>query len=124
MPGPETKNCRNWEDFDGKSLLVNVVRQTAMSRFLLAHGASGCELPACQVSSRTRVRPPSNRVSNAYHAGLICSKPSGSEWNGIREWIPDDDAEPGADLFDQRPKSANPPEIPREDGSVLVFDSD
>ncbi len=42
----------------------------------------------------------------------------------IREWIPDDDAEPGGDLFDQRPDSGKPVEIRREDGSILVLDSD
>ena len=30
----------------------------------------------------------------------------------IREWIPDDDAEPSFDLFDQRPTSGQPVEIP------------
>ncbi len=45
-------------------------------------------------------------------------------WQAIREWIPDDDAEPDGDLFDQRPNSAKPVEIPREDGSILVLDSD
>ncbi len=42
----------------------------------------------------------------------------------IRECIPDDDAEPGGDLFDPRTDSHNPVEIPREDGSILVLDSD
>jgi len=45
-------------------------------------------------------------------------------WQAIREWIPDDDAEPGGDLFDQRPDSGKPVEIRREDGSILVLDSD
>ena len=45
-------------------------------------------------------------------------------WQAIREWIPDDDAEPGFDLFDQRPESGKPVEIPLEDGSILVLDSD
>ena len=39
-------------------------------------------------------------------------------WQAIREWIPDDDAEPSGDLFDQRPDSGKPVEIPREDGST------
>ncbi len=43
-------------------------------------------------------------------------------WQAIREWIPDDDAEPGFDLFDQRTESGKPVEIPREDGSILVLD--
>ena len=45
-------------------------------------------------------------------------------WQAIREWIPDDDAKPGGDLFDQRPDSGKPVEIRREDGSILVLDSD
>jgi len=45
-------------------------------------------------------------------------------WQAIREWIPDDDAEPSFDLFDQRPDSGKPLEIRREDGSILVLDSD
>jgi hypothetical protein len=34
-------------------------------------------------------------------------------WQTIREWIPSDDAEPCADLFDQRTDSGKPVEIPR-----------
>ena len=34
------------------------------------------------------------------------------------------DAEPGFDLFDQRPASGQPVEIPREDGPILVIDPD
>jgi hypothetical protein len=45
-------------------------------------------------------------------------------WQAIREWIPDDDAEPGFDLFDQRTESGRPVGIPREDGYILVLDSD
>ena len=45
-------------------------------------------------------------------------------WQAIREWIPADDGEPGYDLFDQRPGAGQPVEIPREDGSILVLDSD
>jgi hypothetical protein len=45
-------------------------------------------------------------------------------WQAIREWIPDDDAEPGGDLFDQRPDSGKPVEIRREDGTILVLDLD
>ena len=45
-------------------------------------------------------------------------------WQAICEWIPDDDAEPGGDLFDQRPDSGKPVEIPREDGTTLVLDGD
>jgi len=41
-----------------------------------------------------------------------------------REWIPDDDAEPDGDLFDQRTESGKPVEIPRADGIILVLDSD
>jgi hypothetical protein len=44
--------------------------------------------------------------------------------SGIREWIPIDDGEPSFDLFDQRPDSGKPVEIPREDGSILVLDSE
>ena len=40
----------------------------------------------------------------------------------IREWIPDDDAEPGGDLFDQRPESGKPVELLREDGTILILD--
>jgi hypothetical protein len=44
---------------------------------------------------------------------------------GLREWIPDNDSEPGDDLFDQRTDSGKPAEPPpREDGSILVLDSD
>ncbi len=43
-------------------------------------------------------------------------------WQAIREWIPDDDAEPSFDLFDQRPTSGQPVEIPRADGTILVLD--
>ena len=45
-------------------------------------------------------------------------------WQAIREWIPDDDAEPGDDLFDQRPDSGKPVEIRREDDSILVLNGD
>ena len=45
-------------------------------------------------------------------------------WQAIREWSPADDGEPGYDLFDQRPGAGQPAEIPREDGSILVLDSD
>ena len=47
-------------------------------------------------------------------------------WQAIRESIPDGDAEPSFDLFDQRPASGKPVEIPRENGTilVLVLDSD
>ncbi len=45
-------------------------------------------------------------------------------WQAIREWIPDDDEEPSFDFFDQRPDSGKPVEIPREDGSILILDSD
>jgi len=48
---------------------------------------------------------------------------TGTPWQAIREWIPDDDAEPGGDLFDQRSDSGKPVEIRREDGSILVLDS-
>ena len=41
----------------------------------------------------------------------------------IREWIPDDDAEPSFEFFNQRPDSGKPVEIRREDGSILVIDS-
>ena len=51
-------------------------------------------------------------------------EPIAPPWQAIREWIPDDDAEPGGDLFDQRPAFGNPVEILREDGSILVLDSD
>jgi hypothetical protein len=45
-------------------------------------------------------------------------------WQAIREWIPDDDAEPSFDCFDQRPDSGKPVEIRREDSTILVLDSD
>jgi hypothetical protein len=45
-------------------------------------------------------------------------------WQAIREWIPDDDAEPSFDFFDQRPASGQSVEIPREDGTILVLDPD
>ena len=34
------------------------------------------------------------------------------------------DPEPGFDLFDQRPASGQPVEIPRENGPILVLDPD
>ena len=77
---------------------------------------------AALTSGRTRVRcsTPYNAlqgvISRCESLGLLCQ--------GIREWIPDDDAEPRFDLFDQRPDSGKPVEIPREDGSILVLDSD
>jgi hypothetical protein len=45
-------------------------------------------------------------------------------WQAIRDWIPADDSERGADLFDQRPDSGKPVEIRREDGTILVLDLD
>jgi len=45
-------------------------------------------------------------------------------WQAIRGWIPDDDAAPHFDLFDQRPASRKRVEISREDGSILALDSD
>ena len=45
-------------------------------------------------------------------------------WQAIREWIPADEGEPSFDLFDQRPDSRWPVEIPREDGTILVLDPD
>jgi hypothetical protein len=42
-------------------------------------------------------------------------------WQAIREWIPDDDEDPG--LFDQRIDSRpSVIEIPRQDGCILVLD--
>jgi hypothetical protein len=43
-------------------------------------------------------------------------------WQAIREWIPDDDAGPAGDLFDQTPVRSSPVEIRRQDGSILVLD--
>jgi len=43
-------------------------------------------------------------------------------WQAIREWIPDDDAAPDFDLFDQRADFRQPVEVPREDGCILVLD--
>ncbi len=43
-------------------------------------------------------------------------------WQAIREWIPDDDADPAGDLFDQTPVRSSPVEIRRQDGSILVLD--
>ena len=51
-------------------------------------------------------------------------KAGGPPWQTIREWIPADDAEPDFELFDPRTDSDKPAEIPREDGSILVLDSD
>jgi hypothetical protein len=45
-------------------------------------------------------------------------------WQAIREWIPADEGEAGFDLFDQRPDSGKPVEIPLEDGYTLVLDGD
>lgn len=45
-------------------------------------------------------------------------------WQAIREWIPADDEDPDSNLFDQRPKSGKPVEIPLEDGYILVLDGD
>ena len=44
-------------------------------------------------------------------------------WQAIREWIPDDNSETGADFFDQHAESGKPVEILREDGPILVLDS-
>jgi hypothetical protein len=44
-------------------------------------------------------------------------------WQAIREWIPDDNSETGADLSDQHAESGKPVEILREDGPILVLDS-
>jgi hypothetical protein len=44
-------------------------------------------------------------------------------WQAIREWIPDDDADPSGDLFDQTPVRSTPVEIRRQDGSILALDS-
>ena len=57
-------------------------------------------------------------------AGEQTFEPIEPPWQAIREWIPDDDGEPSFDLFDQRPESGKPVEIPREDGTILVLDSD
>ncbi|MEY5024500.1 MAG: hypothetical protein RLZZ244_28 [Verrucomicrobiota bacterium] len=43
-------------------------------------------------------------------------------WQAIREWIPDGDADPSGDLFDQTPVRSMPVEIRRQDGSILVLD--
>jgi hypothetical protein len=51
-------------------------------------------------------------------------QPPASYRQAIREWIPDEDAEPGGDLFDQRTDSGKPVEIRREDGSILGLDGD
>ena len=51
-------------------------------------------------------------------------EPIAPPWQAIREWIPDDDAEPSFDFFDQRPDSGKSVEIRREDGSILVLDFD
>ncbi len=45
-------------------------------------------------------------------------------WQAIREWIADDNSETGADLSNQHAESGKPVEIRREDGSILVLDSD
>ncbi len=45
-------------------------------------------------------------------------------WQAIRQWIPADDDEQALDLFDQRVQRWKPVEIPLEDGSILVLDSD
>ncbi len=49
---------------------------------------------------------------------------SPTPWQAIRQSIPDDDAEPGFDWFDQRPACGKPVGILREDGSILVLDLD
>ncbi len=45
-------------------------------------------------------------------------------WQAIRQWIPAGDDEQALDLFDQRVQRWKPLEIPLEDGSILVLDSD
>ncbi len=45
-------------------------------------------------------------------------------WQAIRQWIPADDDEQALDFFDQRVQRWKPVEIPLEDGSILVLDSD
>ena len=51
-------------------------------------------------------------------------EPIDPPWQAIREWIPADESEPSFDLFDQRPDSGKPVEIPIEDGTILVLDGD
>ena len=71
----------------------------------------------CQTTS-----PPNADIIEAEPIEPI--EPIEPPWQAIREWIPDDDAEQEFNLFDQRPESGKPVEIPREDGIILVLDGD
>ena len=106
-------------------------------------GADPLQCPCCQATMQcagTIVRPGEIQFFLRLHGlwdGVIdlppppdppfdieTFEPIEPPWQAIREWIPDDDAEPSFDFFDQRPASGKPVEIPREDGSILVLDPD
>jgi hypothetical protein len=82
---------------------------------------------------RNPVLPPTPRTLGRNHRHPATTRPPFDidtfepiepPWQAIREWIPDDDAEPSFDCFDQRPDSGKPVEIRREDSTILVLDSD
>ena len=106
-------------------------------------GADPLQCPCCQATMHcvgTIVRPGEVQFFLRLHGlweGIIdlppppdppfdieTFEPIAPPWQAIREWIPDDDAEPSFDFFDQRPDSGKSVEIRREDGSILVLDFD
>ena len=112
--GPATRQsalatCRRWPD---------------RARQVASPGQASS--PSFRTTSQGRWPHP-GRAQNvkANTLGAKCRfEPIEPPWQAIREWIPDDDAEPSFDLFDQRPASGKPVEIPREDGNILVLDGD
>ena len=82
------------------------------AKFWLRHGLWG---------SVTDIPPPPDPPFD-----IETFEPIEPPWQAIREWIPDDDAAPDFDLFDQRLElRLRPPwagEAPRKDGCILVLD--
>ncbi len=76
------------------------------------------------IAQTKRANRPNRPPPPAPPFGIETFEPIEPPWQAISEWIPDDDAELGGDLFDQRPDSGQPAEIRREDGTILVLDSD
>ena len=122
---------------------ARAIRPLWRDLILSVWGADPLQCPCCQATMQcvgTIVRPAEVQFFLRLHGmweGVIdlppppdppfdieTFEPIEPPWQAIREWIPDDDAEPGGDLFDQRLPSRKPVEIPLEDGSILVLDSD
>jgi hypothetical protein len=72
----------------------------------------------------TQAKPePAGRARQAGRANQTF-EPIEPPWQAIREWVPADDGEPVFDLFNQRADSGTSIEIPCEDGTILVLESD